>query len=622
MDEEVVSNKIEVNIKENNKMQENSKEEVGKSKKAGKIRNAILIILFNIIFPYLIFLISNINNEGFFLIREIRKKAIFMNFSYIYEIMIIYGFYFWFKAIFKKSLRANGAICILFNLISIISYYKIKIVLKPFLPEDLLMLGNATEIMQYANIKIEPIIIIQIFLSAVLLIIQYLITKYTQYEKAHNKIFRIIVILITSIIILVAFICNWSGMPLFNEDNIDLKADYYTYGGVINFFKKGYLVFQREKLDIYDENKLEEIKNEMNEMNNEVNTDEQPNIIVIMGEAFSDITEIKDLEFNENPLQNFKNLQNEYANGKTTVNVYGGETATSEFEFLTGSNMHFVTNKRYPYSQIINGNTISIVRTLKESGYETTAIHPNKASFYSRRSIYKYFGFDKTVFLENMEDIDEKYNNNVSDKDFIEEIIEQYESMETSKKFIFGISIESHLAYTDDKYENNEIEVSAKGLNQSQIKEIETYSQGLKHFDEAIKTLVDYLKEKDEKVMLVVFGDHLPALNTLYDKYYGDSLEKYQTPYLIWTNYEENIKVEKEISIPGLAMRTLENANVELPWYYKYIAEFYNEYPVFTKKFIKDKNGNSIDINLRNELIDNYSIIQYDILYRKSIPIE
>ena len=160
MDEEVVSNKIEENIKENNKMQENSKEEVGKSKKAGKIRNAILIILFNIIFPYLIFLISNINNEGFFLIREIRKKAIFMNFSYIYEIMIIYGFYFWFKAIFKKSLRANGAICILFNLISIISYYKIKIVLKPFLPEDLLMLGNATEIMQYANIKIEPIIII------------------------------------------------------------------------------------------------------------------------------------------------------------------------------------------------------------------------------------------------------------------------------------------------------------------------------------------------------------------------------------------------------------------------------------------------------------------------------
>ncbi len=608
--EEIVSNKIE----------ENSKALIKKDKRTSKIKKVILIILFNIIFPYLIFLISNINNEVFFTIKGIRTKAIFMNFSYIYELMIIYGFYFWFKAILKKSLHANVAICILFNLISIISYYKIKVVSKPFLPEDLLMLGNAIEIIQYANIKIEPIIIIQVFLSITLLVIQYLITKYTQYEKMHNKIFRIIVIIITSIIILVALIFNWSNMPLFNEDNLDLKSDYYIYGGVINFFKKGYIVFEGEKLDIYDESKLEEIKNEMSEQNNEEETTEQPNIIVIMEEAFSDITEIKDFKFNEDPLQNFKNLQKNHTNGKTTVNVYGGETATSEFEFLTGSNMHFVLNKRYPYSQIVKGNTISIVRTLKSAGYETTAIHPNKASFYNRDNVYKYFGFDQTVFLNNMEDIDNKYNDYVSDKDFVEEIIKQYETMKTNKKFIFGVSIETHIPYIDDKYENNEIKISAEGLNQSQIKEIETYAQGLKNFDEAIKILVDYLEEKDEKVMLVVFGDHLPALNYLYDNYYGDSIERYQTPYLVWTNYDADIEVEKEISIPGLAMHTLENANIELPWYYKYISKFYNEYPVFTKKFIKDNNGNSVDINLRNELIDNYNIIQHDILYKKNIP--
>lgn len=38
-------------------------------KKVGKV---FLIILFNIIFPYIIYTVSNINNENFFVFREIR----------------------------------------------------------------------------------------------------------------------------------------------------------------------------------------------------------------------------------------------------------------------------------------------------------------------------------------------------------------------------------------------------------------------------------------------------------------------------------------------------------------------------------------------------------------------
>ena len=146
-----------------------------------------------------------------------------------------------------------------------------------------------------------------------------------------------------------------------------------------------------------------------------------------------------------------------------------------------------------------------------------------------------------------MENIQNYYDGNVSDMDVAEELIKQYENTSSDNKFIFTVTMESHLPYVTSKYSNKDVEVTQNGLNISEkdMDEIQVYTQGLYNFDKALKYLTDYFKEKDEKVMLVVFGDHLPALNSLYNNVYGESIEKYQTPYLIWTNYETEINVEK-----------------------------------------------------------------------------
>ena len=60
-------------------------------------------------------------------------------------------------------------------------------------------------------------------------------------------------------------------------------------------------------------------------------------------------------------------------------------------------------------------------------------------------------------------------------------------------------------------------------------------------------------------------------------------------------------------------------ANINLPWYYDYISYFYEQYPVCTKRFLIDKYGEQLDVNTRNEIIDNYNIIQYDLLYKKKV---
>lgn len=124
--------------------------------------------------------------------------------------------------------------------------------------------------------------------------------------------------------------------------------------------------------------------------------------------------------------------------------------------------------------------------------------------------------------------------------------------------------------------------------------------------------------------MIVFFGDHLPGLNSLYDLEYGEGIGRYETPYVIWTNYEMGQKeIEKyskdKISIAGLLMMTLEAANIDLPWYYDFIIEFYKQYPVCTNKFLVDKDGNELSIDTNNELIEDYNIIVFDLLYEKNI---
>ncbi len=592
-----------------------------KIKFSPKLKNLLLIILFNLIFPYVIYLISNINNTYFLELKMFKIESSFIAsfMGILYECFIIYGLYLLIYSISKKSLSSNIGLSVILNLISIISFYKISVTQKPFLPEDIFLIGNAFEIAKYGDIKIEPIIIIQIMVTVFILLIQFFITKYTNYEKTPNKIKRVIMAGISLILLFSICFFSWNKEEwLLKEDEFNLQTNYYLYGANVDFFKNIHKLFKKPELAIYDKNKINEIKNNMQA--GEENGKEKPNIIVIMAESFSDMTKIKDLKFTSDPIPTFRALSEDNANGNSVVSIYGGETATSEFEFLTATSSKFLFGEKYPYSQIVKGDTNSIVRVLNEKGYYSVAIHPNSGGFYNRQNVYKYLGFQKSVFKKDFEDIENLYDGYVSDMDLANEIIKQYNEMPSDKKFIFSVSIESHTPYSKEKYTNKEIKVtSSEDISKEELELIQTYTKGIKNLDDSLKYLTNYFENNQEEVMIVLFGDHLPLFNELYDKEYGNSVERYETPYIIWTNYPSNIKDQEKLSLAGLSMKMLNSANIELPWYYKYISEFYNEYPVFTDRFIIDKNNRYIDSSFRNELIDNYNIIQYDILYEKSI---
>lgn len=75
------------------------------------------------------------------------------------------------------------------------------------------------------------------------------------------------------------------------------------------------------------------------------------------------------------------------------------------------------------------------------------------------------------------------------------------------------------------------------------------YLSLVKRSDDAFAYLLDYFSHSDEPTMIVMFGDHQPSVeDEFFDEVYGtpsyevpvkDRLMWYETPFIIWTNYEQ-----------------------------------------------------------------------------------
>ena len=89
--------------------------------------------------------------------------------------------------------------------------------------------------------------------------------------------------------------------------------------------------------------------------------------------------------------------------GKLYVSVKGGNTANTEFEFLTGNSMGFLPAGSVPYQQYIKQEQPSLASHLGALGYVTSALHPYRAKRAGRDKVYPLLGFDNTYFQNDFE---------------------------------------------------------------------------------------------------------------------------------------------------------------------------------------------------------------------------
>ena len=359
----------------------------------------------------------------------------------------------------------------------------------------------------------------------------------------------------------------------------------------------------------------EENTNDAKNRGGDANNKDLPNIIVIMDEAFSDLSVVGDLETNEDYMPFMHKMQqgaDHTITGYAQVSVCGGNTANSEFEFLTGNTMSFLPSGSIPYQQYITKDTPSLASYLASLGYETYAQHPYYASGWNREKVYPLLGFEHLNFIDDYANKTyvRKY---VSDDADMQHIIDTYENKEDGKPaFIFNVTMQNHGGYTDAFSDLSE-DVHATNYN-SEV--LDRYLSLIRLTDQSLEKLVDYFSNVDEKTVIVFFGDHQPSDTVaaqVQDSMLlpGESVpdeqlrKRYQVPYLVWANYDIDGATQQNTSLNYLSAEVLKAAGVPTDAYQNFLLDLQKSYPVMSAA------GRTDASDADENMLSTYKKLQY-----------
>ena len=272
----------------------------------------------------------------------------------------------------------------------------------------------------------------------------------------------------------------------------------------------------------------------------------KPNIIFVMSEAFWDPTLMKNVSFSQDPIPFFHSLQKSQTSGLMLSPVYGGGTANTEFEALTGFSTQFLPCGVIPYAQYVNRPIEALPTILQRQGYTTTAIHTYDNWFYNRNNVYKDFGFDKFVSKEffNNPEIKGQY---IRDTELSRKILDVVNAT-NQPNFIYAISMQNHGPYSNAENPQNTIKVRDSNLSQVSLALLDNYSNSISDVDQALKQLIEGLNQSKQPTEVIFYGDHLPMLGDNYSVYNeagfikGDNssqdyLNLHSVPFVTWNNF-------------------------------------------------------------------------------------
>lgn len=352
----------------------------------------------------------------------------------------------------------------------------------------------------------------------------------------------------------------------------------------------------------------------------------RPNIIVIMNEAYSDLAVLGDFETNEDYMPFIHSLMQEGTPntiwGYLNVSVLGGNTANTEFEFLSGNTMAFLPQGSVPYQQYIKNELPSLASHLKSLGYETIAMHPYNSTGWDRNKVYPLLGFNTAYFIKDYKN-PEKIRNYVSDNTCYDKIIETYEQKQTDTPlFIFNVTMQNHSSYTED-FDNFNPEITVAGSNS---KALNNYLSLIKISDTAVSKLIHYFSEADEDTVIVFFGDHQPTDSVVSNiwKLNGksgsslsdeDEANRYKVPFFIWSNFAIASESNVETSANYLGAKVLEACGLPQYDYAQYLLQLSESYPVITAIRAENAEGESMDVKNAMDALNSYAILQYNRLF-------
>ena len=536
-----------------------------------RMLTVLRMLVFSIVPILLFYLMEAFEHNAF---EEVRSLAQMYN---ILLFELIAWLLFFITGSGRVALRIETGIALVYGLVN---HYVMAFRSTPLVPWDIFSIKTAASVA--GNYDFTPTNEFLLVCGAFVVI--FLLLHFVKLKFPYGVFMRIIPTVCVGLVL-----CTFVNL-LWDDD---FQTDSYLYpflfkpahmtkvNGMAVTFAMDMEYIHVDKPKGYSVTRAKAILEEYESPNNANQPADYPNVIVIMNEAFSDLAVLGDFETNEDYMPFIHSLQQGQENtvtGNLTVSVCGGNTANTEFEFLTGHTMDYFPVGSIPYQQYIKGELPSLASQLAELGYATYGMHPYNSTGWNRNEVYPWLGFEESYFIRDF--TSRHYiRDYVSDQTAYQKIIDIYEEKEAGKPaFIFEVTMQNHGGYTQ-KYENFIADVHAPDLNSAQL---DQYLSLMKVSDQEFENLVAYFENKEEKTIIVFFGDHQPSdavvrpilrWNQKLVMNEEDAWLRYQVPYVIWANYDIEDGRDVDTDISFLAAQVLNRADMPTTAYQNFLLE-------------------------------------------------
>lgn len=508
-------------------------------------------------------------------------------------------------AILGKWSRATGISGALFTVIALINYYTRDLHGSALMPQDILNLGTAAEVMGSYTLQITATVRTIVLWYLPVLALAFVQAKLVKgMPKRASWRARGVRVLGSAVGVFCILFFGYFG-PV----SVKPKTT-YGWAWQNTYYKYGYLAGTIEAASLMA-NPIIEPENysdaaavtaaamaeDFPSATAESASSDYPDIILVLSESFYDFDLVTDTQADTEVMPVTKNLQNAVY-GHTISPHVGGGTNSSEYEMLSSNSLMLMPSIT-PFNWLNLHNANSLVSYLKDLGYSTLAAHPYTNSNYRRDSAWLTLGFDETHFQDDFP-TQEYYGNRPyqTDSASYRDFEKLYEAMPEDKpRFGFLVSIQSHGDYTMN---DASLDIVHAATDYGEYDELmDEYLSCIHMSDAAVQELCDYFtkqyEETGRKVVLAFAGDHAPSfVGHVADKTRAEGndlqiLER-STPFFIWANYPlENIDDATSTTDPlnrmdmvMLAPTIAQQAGLPLTGYYKYLLTMKQQTPVVT----------------------------------------
>lgn len=496
--------------------------------------------------------------------------------------------------------RATGLSGAVLTVLALVNYYTRDLHGSAVMPEDVLNLSTAAEVMGSYTLQITGTVVAIVLLYLPVLLAAWLQARLcadlpkraapkaraARYAGCAAGIFAVLY---------AGYFAPFAPLPR-SDAGWTWQTAYYRHGFLASSVETcrllGDAVIQPAG---YDEAALPDIAAAAERPNAE--TDDRPDILLILSESFYDFSLVTDPQTDAELMPVIRALPNAVRGHTVSANV-GGGTNVTEYEMLT-SNSPMLVPTVTPFNGLDFSDANSVVGYLKSLGYTTMAAHPYAASNYNRDVVWQQLGFDETHFMQDFP-TQETYGARPyqTDSATYRDWQALYEAMPADKpRFSFLVSIQTHGDYTMNDDTQNLVHAAADygAFDHTMDEYLSCVQMSDAAFGELCEYFTDLYARTGRKVIVAMAGDHAPSFVThVSDPALGQGSEltllQRSTPFVIWANYplphadaaQNPADPLNRMDMVMLTPTLLEQAGLPLSDYYRYLLTLKDTAPVVT----------------------------------------